>query len=435
MNSVKAFVITSPAADQDSPSVLEPLMRALRGLWHHPLLMIYNLLAISVVALNFFFFLASKVETAAILDLMILNFFVATAVRQQNVINLFFAIAMSVPKRAPLWIRWFFGKVYHFGGLHVGAYFSGSLWMVLLLFKLMNSPGVHGLISLYAGHVMVLLAVMVVSLPQIRSRFHNQFEIVARYGNWISLYLFWAENIYWHRLNPQSSVVGINDLLLILSSLCVISPWLSLRKVPVKIETPSRWVSHLTFDYGVTPFPGSSVDLSLSPLKEWHSFANIPVPHTTGYRLAVARAGDWTGMLNETKPSHIWVKGIPAAGVGHVEKLFSKVVWIATGSGIGPCMPHLLTQEIPAHLVWSTKNPEKTYGQDFYKEIIRVQPHALIWDTDKLGKPDLVGLAMKAVKETGAEAVICISNKPTTWQVAYELECQGIPTFGAIWDS
>ena len=68
-------------------------------------------------------------------------------------------------------------------------------------------------------------------------------------------------------------------------------------------------------------------------------------------------------------------------------------------------------------------------------EILKAQPNAIIWDTDQLGKPDLVKLAYQAVKKSGAEAVICIANKKVTWQVNEALESRGIPALGAIWDS
>jgi ferredoxin-NADP reductase len=111
------------------------------------------------------------------------------------------------------------------------------------------------------------------------------------------------------------------------------------------------------------------------------------------------------------------------------------VVWVATGSGIGPCLPHLLSRETPSRLVWSTRTPRDTYGDELVDEIEAVQPDALVWDTVRDGKPDLVELALRAHREFDAEAVICISNKKTTWHVVEELEARGVPAFGAIWDS
>nr|WP_232312807.1 hypothetical protein [Enterovibrio coralii] len=215
----------------------------------------------------------------------------------------------------------------------------------------------------------------------------------------------------------------------------ILLPWLRLRRVPVEIKTPSNHVALLKFNYGVTPFAGSSMAISRSPLMEWHHFANVPSPTEPGYRLTVSRAGDWTGRLIDDKPSHLWVKGIPTAGVANIEVLFKRVVYIATGSGIGPCIPHLLAKKLPMLLVWSTRDPRKTYGDELVDEILEAQPDALIWDTDKDGKPDMVQLAYAAYKAFDAEAVICISNQKLTRQVVYGMESRGIPAFGAIWDS
>jgi ferredoxin-NADP reductase len=131
----------------------------------------------------------------------------------------------------------------------------------------------------------------------------------------------------------------------------------------------------------------------------------------------------------------VWVRGIPTVGVANVRKLFTKVVLVATGSGIGPVLGHLLDPSVPARLVWVTKNPRLTYGDAFVDEIEAAQPDAMIWDTGELGKPDVLALAYAAYVESGAEAVICVSNRTVTWQVVHGLERCGIPAFGPIWDS
>ncbi|MFN8198599.1 MAG: hypothetical protein U0R72_09770 [Nakamurella multipartita] len=63
------------------------------------------------------------------------------------------------------------------------------------------------------------------------------------------------------------------------------------------------------------------------------------------------------------------------------------------------------------------------------------QPDALIWDTDADGKPDLAQLAARVCRETGAEAVVCISNKKATMRVVGRLRADGIAAYGPIWDS
>jgi len=355
----------------------------------------------------------------------------AILIRQQYVINFLFKLATSVPTRYPLALRWALGKVYHFGGIHVGAFFSGSLWLLLSSLQMKIHGGLgSGLYLLTRTHFSLLVVMMLMALPPIRARFHNQFELVARFGTWLSLLFFWVQAF----MNPQVSP-KVQLPVLFLLTLSVALPWLRLKKVSVSVLTPSSHVALVDFQYGVTPFAGSSSEVSRSPLLEWHSFANVPYPGKDGFRLTISRAGDWTGDFIDDKPKHLWVKGIPTAGVGNIEKLFKRVIWVATGSGIGPCVPHILANKVPSRLVWSTRTPDQTFGDELFAEIMKAQPDAILWDTKKDGKPDLVSLAYKAYKEFDAEAIICISNKKTTWDVVYHFESRGIPAFGAIWDS
>ena len=208
-----------------------------------------------------------------------------------------------------------------------------------------------------------------------------------------------------------------------------------LRRVPIVVERPSSHVAVVRFAHGRKPFAGSSTAISRNPLREWHSFANVPSPTEDGFRLTISRAGDWTGKFIDDAPSHVWVKGITTAGVANIETLFTRVVYVATGSGIGPVLPHLLEGKVPSHLVWATRDPRTTYGDGLVDEILAVQPAATIFDTAKHGKPDMVQMAYEAYVAFGAEAVICISNKQLTWRVVHGLEERGIPAYGAIWDS
>ena len=122
-------------------------------------------------------------------------------------------------------------------------------------------------------------------------------------------------------------------------------------------------------------------------------------------------------------------------GANGVSQLFRRVVWVVTGRGIGPTMPLILATQEPVHLVWSARNHRATYGDALVDEILAKVPHALLWDTDERGRPDLVKLAFEAVRDFDAEAVVCISNQKLTRSVIYGLESRGTPAYGAIWDS
>ncbi len=434
---VANILVPSARESQDLRIANMPKPNLIASILHHPKLMPYNRLAVLVVLLNlcllFCFEPIAGAERISTLSKMVLaNFALATVIRSQYIVNLLFALATAAPLSWPIQIRWALAKVYHFGGIHVGAFFSGLCFLLLLLKECLGVPAINqiSVIIFCTLNAFIFLTMIVSALPFLRSRYHNQFEIIARFGNWTSLLIFWALNF-----ELGNSITSPPTFTLAAITTIVALPWIKLRRVSVRYVKPSNHVVLADFEYGVTPFAGSSTELSLNPLFEWHSFANVPLPNREGFKLTISRAGDWTGQLIEQMPTHIWVKGIPTAGVGNIEKLFKKVLWVATGSGIGPCLPHLLSEKVPGKLVWSTRNPEKTYGTQLVEDILRVQPDALIWDTDQKGKPNLVELTYQKFMESGAEAVICIANKKVTWQVVYEMERRGIPAFGAIWDS
>ena len=165
--------------------------------------------------------------------------------------------------------------------------------------------------------------------------------------------------------------------LVVLSVLMAVWPWLLLRRVPISCERPSSHAVILRLDHGVVPAVGTTRPISRRPFVGWHHFANVPAaPGGDRYRMLVSRAGDWTSEFIDEPPTHVWVRGIPAVGVANVRKLFTKVVIVATGSGIGPVLGHLLDTSVPSRLVWVTKNPRLTYGEAFVDEIEAAQPDA-----------------------------------------------------------
>lgn len=408
---------------------LPPLTSAPRRLLKHPRLMHYNRLAALVLTANLLVLYGSWAPSARTMGHAALaNLALAVVVRQQYVVNLFFRLATWAPTSWPLKVRWTLGKVYHFGGLHVGGALAGSLWFLALAVVVTADGSNWPLITVGWALIALLAVVIATALPPFRSRHHDHFEKIHRIGGWTALVLFWT-----HTLLSTPGPVPLAVLAVVTFSVAL--PWLRLRKVAVRLERPSPHVVLARFDHGETPFAGSSTAISRSPLKEWHSFANVPAPGEPGFRLTISRAGDWTGSFIDDLPSRVWVKGITTAGVANIETLFKKVVYVATGSGIGPCLPHLLAAEVPSRLVWATRAPRTTYGDALVDEILAVQPDALVWDTAQHGKPDMVRLAYEAYRDFGAEAVICISNKKLTWQVVHGLERRGIPAYGAIWDS
>ena len=105
----------------------------------------------------------------------------------------------------------------------------------------------------------------------------------------------------------------------------------------------------------------------------------------------------------DNPPTHGWVKGVPTVGVTTAKKLFTRMLYVATGSSVGPAPGNLFTDTPGARLVWVAKQPRDTYGD--------------------------------ALVSTGADAVICVANAGVTDRVVRGFESRGVPALGPIWDS
>jgi hypothetical protein len=375
------------------------------------------------------------------------NLLVAIVPRQQYVVNLVGWLATRPSTRWPLRVRWLLGKYYHLGGLHVGGALAGTLWYLVFVGSMTleaarGAPEVRVANIVLSYLVVTLFVVMVtMALPRFRRLGHDRFEVTHRFCAWAALALVWANTVLFvasrspARALPIAVLTAPTVWMLLVTSLCAVWPWLLLRRVAVTVGHPSGHAALVSLDHGRPPAIGTTRAISRRPFVGWHQFANVPAATgTTGYRMVISRAGDWTGAFIDDPPSHVWVRGLPTVGVANVRRLFTKVVYVVTGSGIGPALGHLLADE-PSRLVWVTRDPERTYGADLVAEVRAAQPDAEIWDTDQLGKPDVLALAYRTYVESGADAVICISNRTVTWQVVTGLERRGIPAFGPIWDS
>ena len=432
----------------NAPEVLPLPRRILK----HPRLMHYNRLVVLVMTINGGLLVRGVAadwwtSDGADLDALALaaqtNLAAAVLFRQQYVLNALGWLATRPPTSWPLRVRWALGKYYHFGGLHVGAAVAGTLWyLVLVVSMIRDAIAVEGAGVGLASSAQLLLGLtiattftvmVVMALPRLRAVHHDRFEVTHRFCGWAALVLVWFNTL----LFVDGDLLAAPAFwLIVLSVGMAVWPWLLLRRVPVSVERPSSHAAILRLDHGVPPAVGTTRPISRSPFVGWHHFANVPAaPGTTGYRMLVSRAGDWTSELIDEPPTHVWVRGIPTVGVANVRKLFTKVVIVATGSGIGPVLGHLLDTSVPSRLVWVTKNPRLTYGDAFVDEIQAAHPDALIWDTGAFGKPDVWQLAYDAYVESGAEAVVCVANRAVTWDVVHGFERCGIPAFGPIWDS
>ncbi|KAI1757791.1 acetyl-CoA synthetase-like protein [Xylaria castorea] len=377
------------------------------------------------------------------------NLLVAVAMRQDHVINFLFWLATRVPTWAPLAIRRQCARVYHIGGVHSGAAVSAVLWwLIFTIGATVNfargNQEVHintGTIVLTYLILALLLAIVGMAHPDVRAKMHDQFEWTHRFAGWTVLVFVWAQTVVAvDSLKPRTQ--SLADALahtpavylLALITLSIALSWLRLRRVAVRSEPLSKHAVRLHFDFE-TPIAGKAIRISDKPLREWHAFATIDRPGQKGFSIVVSNAGDWTRKTIDGQPQRIWTRGALTSGVLTIAPLFKKVVLVATGSGIGPCLPVILEGRVPARIVWSTPHPRETFGDEIINSVLQADPQAVIWNTRTQGKPDLTAIAYQLMKESDAEAVCIISNKKVTQQIVYRLEARGIPAFGAIFDS
>lgn len=445
-------IITAAIPPENAPRYIRQI--------RHRLFIVYRFLFSAVALLNIAALVVVLLTGAGSAKwpgiIVSINLVLAVIIRQDDVINVLYSLVCSVPRTAPMWLRRRCAKIYHLGGTHSGAAFCATAWLIGTTIR-STIAYIRGfaydmsLASLVLSWFLTIAtsALVIFAWPGFRQARHNTFELIHRLGGWTVLALFWVQLL----VSARDASHAIKDIqfgaaliampnfwLLCIATCSIASSWLRLRSVQVNAEPLSDHAILLCFDYTI-PVNGTFTRLSRRPLLEWHSFATIPLPESTtlatipGYSLVVSNAGDWTKDCIQNPPTRLWVRGAPTCGVMRIATLFNRVVLIATGSGIGPCLGHIANPSCPTQLIWSAPDAEKTFGANIIGMIHQSIPNAIIHNTRLQGRPDLVKMSFNMAKSFQAEAVIIIANQKITKQVVLGLETRGIPAYGAIWDS
>ena len=375
----------------------------------------------------------------------------AIMMRQEYVINGLYDLLCLTPLWVPLRIRRIIAKYPHFGGVHSGSAVSSVLWFILftvLLTKQYIDRDFKGTAAVVVTYLLLALlcSICILAYPRFRILQHNSFEWMHRFGGWSAVALFWV--LVFLTLHDQAKTPGSSTLgqlvvmsptfwLLVIVTCLIILPWLRLRRFPVRAEVLSSHAVRLHLTAFNNHGPCLGVRLATSPLKEWHAFAVVPNADNRTFSVIVSHAGDWTRQQIQAPLSSYWIRGIPIQGVLRMSGLFKSAVVIATGSGIGPVlsMLHSACRMPQTRLIWSAPSPLETFGQDLIDCAKGADRDAIIWDTRKRGRPDIVALAHHVYREIGAEAVFIVSNPSLTNRVIYAMESRGVPAYGPIWDS
>ncbi|KAF9552485.1 hypothetical protein CPC08DRAFT_714591 [Agrocybe pediades] len=372
--------------------------------------------------------------------------------RQENFVNLLYEIAVCVPHSLPLSIRRRLAKVFHYGGAHSGSGTAAVVWFLLytglITREYIHVPTKDNLVNLVLSYFLVcmFLTILAAAHPRFRVMFHDHFEAGHRFAGWSALVVFWIHNglVARSSAREQNIPIGLflakspNFWFFCVSTSCSILSWSRLRLREVYPEVLSDHAIRLHFNYRpMQPFYG--LKISNRPLLEWHAFATIPDEDENGkingFSVVVSNAGDWTKQTIQNPPTKLWTRGYPLHGLLYTSRLFKRIVVVATGSGIGPCLSLLYANVTPRRVLWSTPHPETTYGPKIMNAVLKADPDAIVWNTRTLGRPDMVALTYQLVRESDAEAVFIISNPKVTRKVVYGMETRGIPAYGAIFDS
>lgn len=381
------------------------------------------------------------------------NLTAAILVRSEPVINLLFFIFSSVPTWFPLSIRRVCAQVYHIGGIHSGCAIAAVIWFIIFtvlasidLGKTADQRTISEAPTTLAYIIVtLLLSITAQSHPWFRVRYHDIWEKTHRFGGWTILILYWVlVGLCTRDFNHGSAGFSTclrnpSFWLIVVSTIAIVFPWLFLRRVPVRAEVLSTHAVRLHFKHAQLK-PGHGIRLAASPLGDWHGFAtftNAYDENDKSFSAIVSRAGDFTGHVIDTAPDFIWKRGIPTYGVFRIATLFKSVVVVATGSGIGPCLSIFPFHNIAMRILWSAPNHKARYGTEILDIVRKKDPNVVMYTYNRQthGKSHMSLMAYQLYEESGAEAVLVISNKKLTTEIVFDMESRGIPAYGAIFDS
>ncbi|XP_057764318.1 adenylate-forming reductase 03009-like [Salvia miltiorrhiza] len=379
----------------------------------------------------------------------IANIFALVLCRSEAVLRVVFWVAVNVLGYSwvPLRLKTMTTALLQsLGGIHSGCGISSVAWLIYALVLTLKdrdntSPEIIGV----AAAILSLLCLSsLAAFPLVRHLHHNVFERTHRFAGWSALGLLWAFITLTISYDPLTKTYS-NDLgsrlvkrqefwFTIGITVLIIIPWLTVRRVPVCVSSPSGHAAIIKFEGGVKA--GILGRISPSPFSEWHAFGIISDNKKEHMMLAGA-VGDFTRSLVASPPRHLWVRQVHFAGLPYLTNMYSRVLLVATGSGICVFLSFLLQPcKADVCLLWVTKGVEQNFGKEI-KEWMSGHPKekVIVHDTAVLGRPNVSQMSVDAAKKFGAEVVIVTSNPEGSRDVVDACKANGIAAFGPIWDS
>ncbi len=367
-------------------------------------------------------------------DWSLAAFCVAVAARHDGIVRGVFVLGRLVPSYR------LHQLTYHLGQLHRATAIAGMAWLAVAVTLAMPSSPVARMASVSVLAILVVMART--ARDRVRQSRHDRFESVHRLGGWAALGILAvtvpAEAL--RSLPPGSSLAGLlhqpSVLLLAMLVMLVAHPWWGVRRLPAEFLA-------VTSEVVVVALPGRRslgefVRVSREG-HEWHSFAVA----TTGsegpgrYCLVIRRAGDWTERLARDierghAPARLWVRRMRGYGFMYHAQAYRRVLMVATGAGIGPVLPYLLSSPaVQFECLWIGRSHRTAMGTDLVDRVLASGSVTLI-DTSR-GRPD-VGACVADVAHR-FDAVFVVSNDVVRDAVARACQSLSVPWYGPTFDS
>lgn len=125
------------------------------------------------------------------------NFLLSILIRQDYLISLLFRAAWLVPWSTPVWFRRIVARMYCYGGIHSGAAIAGTIWWIVfaitMTLEFVKEGNTFTIITVAWILLLLLLAILLLAHPTMRTRYHNTFEITHRFFGWSAVIMFWSQ--------------------------------------------------------------------------------------------------------------------------------------------------------------------------------------------------------------------------------------------------
>lgn len=338
---------------------------------------------------------------------------------------------------------------YHVGQLHRATAIAGTAWFAVAVGAAATSGDRAGS-TIGAVVLATLVTMMWTARNAVRHTRHNRFEVIHRYGGWsaLAILVLLVVRQVGRSLPPGADIDNVSDVasvpiavmllpvLLMLLVALVVHPWLGVKRLSCEVLGVTDAVVVLALP-GKRSL-GEYVRVSREG-KEWHAFA-VASTGSEGpgrFSLVIRRAGDWTEQLGrdaaaDGRPAHLLVRRMRGCGFMYHARTYERVLFVATGAGIGPVLPYLVDRSsVEYECLWIGRNHRETIGDELVSRILESGRVTLIDSAS--GRPD-IGRWVGEIAEN-FDAVFIVSNAYVRDEVATVCEQLGVPWYGPTFDS